>query len=175
MHGLNLLPWRERIRQAGIRRFQVMLLAVVMLAAMAVWTVDLIGRGIKRSHLQDHASIRRAIETADDRLAQMEQHKVEQVQLAQQLQALTHLKARRAHFAELVEQLESAVPQGVHLTLLTRQAQDLQIQGLAHSGALVAQLVRNLASGLGNVEIHQIKAVDEGEAFELSVSLRRAS
>lgn len=175
MPALNLLPWRERSRQAGIRRLQGVLLGVGLLAALTIWLTDHLGRQAQQRQILENASIRQAIERLDARLVQVAQYKVEQEQAQHKLQALEHLQGKRLFLVELFENLERAVPQGVYLTTVTRQGMQLHIQGLARSGSLVAQLLRNLSSGLGVAEMQQMKAVDEGEAFELSVTMRAAS
>lgn len=172
MLALNLLPWRERQRQAGIRRFQQQLLGVGLLAALMIGLADHWARQAQQRHVLDNASIRQVIERYDAQLAQVEQLKAEEQQVVQTLQKLAHLQGKRFQLIDLFEPLERAVPQGVYLTAVTRQGRRLQIRGLAQSGALVAQLLRNLSAVIGEADLQQVKAVDEGEAFELSVAMR---
>jgi type IV pilus assembly protein PilN len=175
MLALNLLPWREQRRQTGIRRLQGLLLGVGVLAALIVWMTDQLGRQVQQRQMREHASIHQAIERLDAQLAQVAQHKVEQAQVERRLQALEHLQGKRSLLVDLFESLERAVPQGVYLTAVTRDGMHLHIHGLARSGSLVAQLLRNLSSVLGEAEMQQMKAVDEGEAFELNVTMRDVS
>ncbi|MGH8380483.1 PilN domain-containing protein [Pseudomonas sp.] len=172
MPGLNLLPWREQQRQAGIRRLQGLLLGVGLMAALITWLTDYLGRQVQHRQMLESASTRQAIERFDAQLTQLSQHTVEQEQIQHRLQALEYLQGKRLFLVDLLVQLERAVPQGVYLTAVTREGTRLHIHGLARSGSLVAQLLRNLSSALGEADMQQMKAVDEGEAFELSVALR---
>jgi type IV pilus assembly protein PilN len=172
MPELNLLPWREQRRQAGLRRLQGLLLGIGLLAALITWVADHLGQQVQRRQAHAYASIRQAVDHSDAQLAQISQLKVERQQVQRSVQALEHLQGKRWMLADLFEQLERAVPEGVYLTTVTRQGTDLQVHGLARSGSLVAQLLRNLSSALGVAEMRQMKAVDEGEAFELSVTMR---
>lgn len=175
MLALNLLPWREQSRKNAIRRLQGLLLGVGLLAALIVWVADQLGRQVQQRQIREHASLHQAIEHLDAQLAQIAQHKLEQEQVEQRLQALEHLQGKRLLLVELLENLANAVPQGVYLTEVTRQDRHLQIHGLARSGSLLAHLLRNLSAALGEAEMQQMKAVDKGEAFELSVTLKGAS
>lgn len=172
MPELNLLPWREQRRQAGIRRLQGLLLGVGLLAALITWVVDHLGRQAQHRQMLENALIRQNVDRFDAQLKQLSQHKVEREHVQHKLHALENLQGRRLFLIDLLEQLERAVPQGVYLTAVTRQGAHLHINGLARSSSLVAQLLRNLSSELGEAEMQQMKAVDEGEAFELSVVMR---
>ncbi|PSS56715.1 PilN domain-containing protein [Pseudomonas sp. BBP2017] len=175
MPGLNLLPWREQRRLAGIRRLQLLLCGVGLMAVLVTVLTDYLGRQAQQRQIRENATIQQAIDSLDAQLAQLAQHEVEQQQIRGRLQALESLRGKRLFLVDLLEQLERAVPQGVQLTAATRQGARLHIHGLAHSGSLVAQLLRNLSCALGKTELQQVKAVDEGEAFELSVALRADS
>lgn len=172
MPELNLLPWREQRRQAGLRHLQGLLLGVGLLAALITWVADHLGQQAQRRQALAHASIRQAVDRFDAQLAQISQLKIEREQVQHSVQALESLQGNRWSLVDLFEQLERAVPEGVYLTTVTREGAHLHVQGLARSGSLVAQLLRNLSSALGVAEMQQMKAVDEGEAFELSVAMR---
>ncbi|MEG0861780.1 MAG: PilN domain-containing protein [Pseudomonas sp.] len=172
MPELNLLPWREQRRQAGVRHLQGLVLGVCLLAALITWVTDHLGRQAQQRQMLENAAIQQAVDHFDAQLAQISRHKGEREQVQHRLQTLESLQGRRLFLVDLFEQLERAVPQGVHLTAVSRQGSQLHIHGLARSGSLVAQLLRNLSSALGEAEMQQMKAVDEGEAFELSVAMR---
>lgn len=171
MPGLNLLPWREHQRRSAVRRLQGLLVGVVLMAAIVTWLTDHLGRQALQRQLVDIAAMLRDTEQLDAQLAQLEQHQREQEQIRHQHQALDHLQGTRFFLLELLERLERAMPQGVNLTAVTRQQEHLQVSGLADSSALVGQLLRNLSAQIGEAAIQQMKAVDEGEAFELSLAL----
>jgi len=172
MPGLNLLPWREQKLQAGIRRLQLALFGVGLTAVLVAVLTDYLARQVQQRHIVENAAIQQAIDGLDGQLAQVAQHSIEQEQIQGRLQALESLQGKRVVLVDLLEQLERAVPPGVQLTALTRQGAHLHVHGLAHSGSLLAQLLRNLSWALGKAELQQMTAVDEGQAFELSVTLR---
>ncbi|MBM3105038.1 PilN domain-containing protein [Pseudomonas sp. P66] len=171
MLELNLLPWREQRRQAAIRRLQVLLLGVGLTAVLATWVMDFLGRGEQHGQALEQASIHQAIEHFDTQLAQMAQYKDMREQIHSYQQVLDTLHDQRLLLVDLFQQLERAVPLGVQLTTVSRQGSRMQISGVAQSAPLVAQLLRNLSDAYRDTHVHQVKAVDEGEAFEMSVAL----
>lgn len=172
MQGLNLLPWRERQRQVSTRRLQAQLLGVGLAAVLMVWFIDVQARQVEHRQRLDKASVQQALDELDGQLAQLARQQIELSQVEQQLGGLTVLQGRRWALVDLFERVQRAVPQGVYLTALTQHGERLNLHGVAHSGALVAQLMRKLADEVGVADMHQLKAVDEGEVFELNVVLR---
>lgn len=172
MQGLNLLPWRERQRRVAIRRLQAQLLGVGLAAVLMVWFIDAMGRKAEHRQQLDKASVQQALDVLDGQLAQLARQQIEHSQVERQLGGLTVLQGKRWALVDLFERVQRAVPQHVYLTALTHHDERLNLHGVARSGALVAQLMRNLADEVGVTDMQQLKAVDEGEAFELSVALR---
>ncbi|MFK8330673.1 PilN domain-containing protein [Pseudomonas sp. BJa5] len=172
---MNLLPWREQRLQRRIRHLQGGMLGVGLVALLVIWRVDACAREALLRQARDDATTRQVIEALDAQLEQLAQHKAAQEQIRDRVEVLEQLQAGRLSRVALLERLADAVPQGVYLTALTAQGQRLRLTGVADSGSLIAQLLRNLSSELGDADVHQIKAVDAGEAFELSLIARGAS
>ncbi|TDF84981.1 PilN domain-containing protein [Pseudomonas sp. H9] len=172
MPELNLLPWREHQCRADIRRLQRRLVIVGLMAVLTVGLTDYWGRQTLHRQWLEAAALHQAGEQLDGQLAKVVEHSAEQEQVQQRLQTLEQLQGQRLFLVELFAQLERALPEGVYLTAVTREGERLYIQGLADSGALVAHLLRGLSSGLGEATLQQVNAVDEGEAFDISVTMR---
>ena len=172
MPGLNLLPWREYQRRAEIRRLSVRLAAVGLLALWGVWFADHLARQAQQRQGLENASLQQAIGQLDAQLAKSAQHGVEREQVQQHQQAFERLQGQRFLLFELFEQLEEVVPEGMYLTAVTREGERLHIQGVASAGALVAHLLRGLSGTFAQVMLQQTHAVDDGEAFEVSVVMR---
>ncbi|MEE1865671.1 PilN domain-containing protein [Pseudomonas auratipiscis] len=171
MLELNLLPWREQRRQAAIRRLQALLLGVGLTAVLATWMMDYLGRRERQGQALEQASIRQDIEHFDSQLLQVARYEDMHAQVHRRREVLDALHEQRLLLVDLFQQLEHAVPLGVRLTTVTREGSRLQILGVAQSASLVAQLLRNLSDVFGGTHVHQVKAVNEGEAFDVSVAL----
>ncbi|MEG1041926.1 MAG: PilN domain-containing protein [Pseudomonas sp.] len=172
MLSLNLLPWREHQRQAEIRRLSVRLAAIGLLTVLIVCLGDYLVRQAQQRQGLENASLQQAIAQLDGQLAKIAQHGVEQEQVKQHQQVLERLQGQRLFLFELFEHLEAVVPEGVYLTAVTHEDAGLHLQGVARSGTLVAQLLRGLSGAFGEAMLQHASAVDEGEAFEVSVVMR---
>ncbi|AYG47098.1 fimbrial protein [Pseudomonas sp. Leaf58] len=170
MMRLNLLPWRERQRQAALRRFRRQLVISAVLALVAVTLVDQLARqrgqqlalannqrqvalGLLRAQLQPLADLRAQHETLLARAA-----------------ALEGLRSHQGVLVGVFADLEVALPVGVQLRELSLENGRLQVTGLAASGAVVAQFMRDLgrSSVLLDLELKHIKSLPSGDEFLLS-------
>ncbi|MFK0086039.1 PilN domain-containing protein [Pseudomonas sp. NPDC090755] len=172
---MNLLPWREQRRQLRVRRLQGWMLGMVLIALLVIWRVDAYGREALQRQAREDVATRQVIEGLDAQLERLAQQKVDHAQVRDRLEALERLQTRRLSRVDLFERLAGTVPQGVYLTALRTQGQRLWVMGVADSGSLVAQLLRNLSGEIGEADLQQVKAVDAGEAFELGLVVRGES
>lgn len=170
MIRFNLLPWRERQRQAAIRRFRNQLLASALAALCAVTTVDQLAR--QRAHLQATDNRQRAAalavlsESTTSRVQLQDQHATSSSQLAR----FEVLRAQQRILEGLFTDLERALPTTVQLLGLQLEASHLRITGLAPSGAVIAQFMRDLGrSGmLIDLQLKQIESLPRADQFLLT-------
>ncbi|MBK5004845.1 PilN domain-containing protein [Pseudomonas sp. S32] len=170
MIRLNLLPWRERQRQAASRRFYGQLLASAVLALCAVMVVDQMAR--QRGEQQRLSNLQREVAISSRRqqahaLAELrEQHAV----LAARLAELEGLRGHPDVLAGLFADLEGALPGEMQLLGLHMQAGHVRLTGVAPSGAVIAQFMRDLQrSGvLADLELKSIKSLPGVDEFVLT-------
>ncbi|MBI6923219.1 PilN domain-containing protein [Pseudomonas putida] len=170
MIRFNLLPWRERQRQAALRRFRNQLLASALAALCAVTMVDQLAR--QRAHLQATDNRQRAAalavlsESTASRAQLQDQHATSSSQLAR----FEVLRAEQRILEGLFTDLERALPTTVQLLGLQLEASHLRITGLAPSGAVIAQFMRDLdRSGmLIDLQLKQIESLPRADQFLLT-------
>ncbi|MHC6227862.1 PilN domain-containing protein [Pseudomonas sp. X10] len=174
MLRLNLLPWRERRRQAAVRRFQASVIGVMVLALCGVMVLD----HLSRQRLQQQALANMArqedLSRLDSRIEQLAAMGDALAALRTQQAALVQLREGQGQASELFAQIEAASPPGLYLTAMDLQGDQLRLTGLATSGSLVAQFVRHLQSSLllRDVDLQQIKSGPQGDGFTLSAQMR---
>ena len=83
---------------------------------------------------------------------------------------LARLRADQAVLPALFEDLEAALPTGLQLTELKLADGRLQVTGLAVSGAVVAQFMRDLerSAVLQGLELKHVKSMPTGDQFVLT-------
>lgn len=170
MMRLNLLPWRERQRQAVLRRFRTQLVAAALLALCAVMLVDQLAR--QRGQQQVLANTQRqvALGLLAEQLQPLADVRAQHQALLARSVALEGLRAHQGVLAGMFADLEGALPAGVQLLDLSLENGRLQMTGLATSGAVVAQFMRDLdrSSVLLDLELKRIRSLPGGDEFLLT-------
>ena len=170
MMRLNLLPWRERQRQAALRRFRGQLVGGALLALCAVMLVDQLAR--QRGHQQVLANTQRqaTLDAQDEQLQSLADVRAQHEALLARAVALEGLRAHQGVLAGVFADLEGALPEGVQLLDLSLDSGRLQMTGVAASGAVVAQFMRDLnrSSVLLDLELKRIKSLPDGDEFLLT-------
>ncbi|MEB6592332.1 MULTISPECIES: PilN domain-containing protein [Pseudomonas] len=170
MMRLNLLPWRERQRQAVLRRFRTQLVAAALLALCAVMLVDQLAR--QRGQQQVLANTQRqvALGLLAEQLQPLADVRAQHQALLARSVALEGLRAHQGVLAGMFADLEGALPVGVRLLDLSLENGRLQMTGLATSGAVVAQFMRDLdrSSVLLDLELKRIRSLPGGDEFLLT-------
>lgn len=170
MMRLNLLPWRERQRQAALRRFRGQLVAGALLALCAVMLVDQLARQRGQQQALANTQFQAALEELDEQLRPLADVRTQHAALLARASALEGLRAHQGVLAGLFADLEGALPEGVQLLELSLESGRLQMTGLAASGAVVAQFMRDLnrSSVLLDLELKRIKSLPGGDEFLLT-------
>ncbi|MCY1432535.1 Fimbrial assembly protein (PilN) [compost metagenome] len=170
MMRLNLLPWRERQRQAALRRFRGQLVAAALLALCAVTLVDQLARQRGQQQALANAQRQVALGVLGEQLQPLAEVRAQHEALLARSAALESLRAHQGVLAGVFADLERALPVGVQLLDLSLENGRLQMTGLATSGAVVAQFLRDLgrSSALLDLELKRIKSLPGGDEFLLS-------
>lgn len=144
MRRINLLPWREEMRQERQRNFLITMAVVAALAAGAVFGVkayfdaEISGQNARNNYL------RAEIAKLDQQIARIEQLDATRQRLIDRKDVIEDLQSNRTLMVHLFEQLVLTVPEGIRL-LTVQQADDLlTIDGTAQSSARVSTYLRNL-------------------------------
>lgn len=170
MMRLNLLPWRERQRQAVLHRLRRQLVAGALLALCAVTLVDQLARQRGEQLALANSQREAAIGLFNEQLQPLADVRERHETLLARATSLESLRADQDVLADVFADLEAALPQGIQLLDLSLENGRLQVIGLATSGAVVAQFMRDLdrSSALLDLELKRIKSLPGGDEFLLS-------
>lgn len=181
MARINLLPWRDRQREAQRQHFLRVLVGVAVIA---------IGFILLGERFLDHAIERQAsrnaylgtrIASLDERIRQISDLQARREQLLARLQIIQGLQGNRPASVRLFDQLARALPDGVYFTELQRVGKTLSISGVAESKVQVSELLRSLAVAgdlavpvLEEVKVASAGAEDPASVFRLTVGQAQA-
>lgn len=175
MARINLLPWREQLREERKQRFLVALLGVFIVAAAAVF---LGGQYLSSATEQQNARnefVRKEIAVLDARIKEISELKTRRQQLLERMKIIQDLQGNRSISGRVFEQLVRTLPDGVHFTAVKMKGKTIDIVGAAESNNRVSNLMRNLdgSEWLTAPNLTEVKAVtaavDQANEFRLSV------
>lgn len=177
MTRINLLPWREARREAGRRRFLLVLGGVVLLSAGSIVLRDrYINHAIERQAARN-AYVVQQISALEERVGQLNELKSRRAQLVERMRIIQGLQGQRSGAAQVFDQLARTLPDEVYFTDLQWRDRTLVINGVAASNQHVSELLRNLdaAEVFDAPSLTEIKVAGDGSGkhaaslFRLSV------
>ncbi|AMG30400.1 pilus assembly protein PilN [Grimontia hollisae] len=156
--SINLLPWREMLRQATRRRFfnkAVFGLVLVSLLVVA-------GRWVVYHQLTQqearNARLQQEIDQLNTSLREFAKREVERDELQRRLTLVNSLQKQRNNATLLFNLLPQVIPDGVVLDKVSMTVGSVMIEGRSRDNAKLASLLALLESNAGveHVQIHSI-------------------
>lgn len=160
MARINLLPWREQLREERKREFFVLLMGVIVIAAGILFLVDRNFRGDIRYQQSRNDFIRREILVLDARIAEINELKEQKEQISSRMEVIQDLQGSRPVIVRIFDELVKALPTGVYFNSLQRTGERLEIEGIAESNNKVSDLMRQIddSEWFVNPSLQQISA-----------------
>ena len=160
MARINLLPWREQLREERKREFFVLLMGVVIIAAGIVFLIDRGFRGDIRYQQARNDFLRREILVLDARIAEINELKEQKEQINSRMEVIQDLQGSRPVIVRIFDELVKTLPSGVYFNTLERNGERLEIEGIAESNNKVSELMRRLddSDWFANPSLQQISA-----------------
>lgn len=176
MARINLLPWREQLREERKQRFLVTLAGVLIIAAGVVFLGDqYLGGAIEQQNARNEF-VRKEIAVLDARIKEISELKTRRQQLLERMKIIQDLQSNRPITGRVFDQLVRTLPDGVYFTGLKMTGSTVAIVGAAESNNRVSSLMRNLdgSDWLAVPNLTEVKADTPGEMgqsniFQLSV------
>jgi type IV pilus assembly protein PilN len=175
MTRINLLPWREEMRQEQKKQFVMMSVLTCILAAAIVGLIH-----IQMAAKIDYQKSRNRFVSAeivkvDKEIAEISELQKVRRSLIERMEVIQDLQSKRPSIVYLFTEIVSTVPNGVYLQTLTQTGSKLLINGEAESNARVSTYMRNLSNSawlkdpnLSIIEIED-KTVNRISTFTLTV------
>ncbi|MDY0250010.1 MAG: PilN domain-containing protein [Pseudomonas sp.] len=176
MARINLLPWREQLREERKQRFLVTLVGVLVVAGGIVFLADqYLNAAITQQNARNDF-IRSEISALDSRIKEISELKTRRQQLVERMKIIQDLQGNRPIAARIFDQLVRTLPDGVHFTDVKMIGKSVSIEGAAESNNLVSSLMRNqdASDWLAAPNLTEVKAVsaeklDQANTFKLTV------
>lgn len=182
MARINLLPWREQLREERKREFFVILMGVIIIAAGLVFLVDRNFRGDIAYQQARNDFLRNEILVLDARIADINKLKEQKEQISSRMAVIQDLQGSRPVIVRIFDELVKALPAGVYFNTVKRTGERMEIEGIAESNNKVSELMRRIddSQWFVNPNLQQISAASAdansdqraANAFSLSLLLQ---
>lgn len=176
MARINLLPWREQLREERKQRFLVSLVGVLVVAAGLVFLGDqFLSAAISNQNARNDF-IKKEIAVLDARIKEISELRTRRQQLLERMKIIQDLQGNRPIIGRVFDQLVRTLPDGVYFTSVKMAGKSIAIIGAAESNNRVSNLMRNLdasewltAPNLTEVKAVTAGALDQENVFQLTV------
>ncbi|WNW13002.1 PilN domain-containing protein [Pseudomonas sp. DTU_2021_1001937_2_SI_NGA_ILE_001] len=173
MARINLLPWREQLREERKKRFITALVGVLVIAVAIVLLVDqTLSRAIDAQNARN-AYLQGQLTQLDARIKEISELKSRRKQLLERMKIIQDLQGNRPIIGRVFDQLVRTLPDGVYFTDVKMNGNLIAINGVADSNNRVSDLMRNLDASdwLETPVLIEVKAnaTDQTNVFQLTV------
>lgn len=144
MARINLLPWRDEERQEKKKEFFTVLVGFCILGALCGYVgVSTVQGSIENQHSRN-ALLQKEIDALQQRVAEIKELKERRSQLLERMKVIQDLQGTRPIIVRYFDGMVRAVPDGVYLTRLSRDGDQIAVDGVAESLSRISALMRNL-------------------------------
>jgi len=160
MARINLLPWRESLKQEREKRFYISmgLAALVTLALGFAVHMEM----DKRAAFQDQRNkfLIQQIAVLDKQIADIKTLELEKARLLNRMEVIQKLQKSRPEIVHLFEELVLAIPEGAQMLKVSQAGENITIEGIAESNSRISSFMRNMAKSdwLADPELIVIEA-----------------
>ena len=174
---INLLPYREEIKQRKKQQFKVLMLSALLIGeGLLVLTYLTINNAISRQE-DRNALLGKEIEKLDKALGEILKLQQEKENFLSKKQKVEELQEKRSQAAYIIDSLNVVTPDNSYLTALEAESStSYKITGRASSDNKIAMFMRSLPSTgvFAQPELLSIKKIDNYQEFTLKVLLNNS-
>ena len=179
MPRINLLPWREELRQKRKKDF----FAALALAVLAGGGVIYASKWVVQQQISNQEArneiLQEEIRQLDAQIEEIRGLENQKERLVARMRIIEELQQSRPLVVHLFDELVDALPEGTNYTRVAQTNQRVELTGIATSTTRVATLMRNIEDSewLAAPELGSIEAITDGvgRTSEFEVAARQIS
>jgi type IV pilus assembly protein PilN len=173
MAKVNLLPWRAERRKHRQREFYVLLGSAAIGALVLGVLISVYYSGQINGQNERNTYLTEQITKLDAQIKEIEALDLKKDRLLRRKEVIEQLQANRAQMVHLFDELVRTIPEGVRLTSLKQNGEQLTLEGQSQSNARVSAYMRNLESSgwMTNPDLSIIEAAGEDKTLPYKFNL----
>ena len=177
MTQINLLPWREQLREERNRQYFFILGGGALASLLLMLVVHMTAAGFINHQLSRNTYLQREIVQLNQQIREIKDLKRQKVTLIARMQVIQELQANRSQVVHFFDEVVEMLPEGVFLTRIERVGDKINVEGIAESNTNVSKLMRNIDSshwlaqpGLNEIKTDEVEGRNVNE-FKLQMTL----
>jgi type IV pilus assembly protein PilN len=180
MPSINLLPWRQELRQRRRKEFLIGIGAAGGLAALLALLAHLTVSSMIDAQNRRNDLLKAEIAELDKAIELIIALEDQKARMISRMEVIDRLQASRPEVVKLFDQIVSTLPEGVYLTSVKQAGKKLTFDGVAQSSTRVSAFMRNIdaSESLSSPELKVIQtgaSAGPGAQFTLFASQRAAA
>ena len=140
---INLLPWREEVREEKKNEFLKILIAILILAGALVGGVDRYYNRAIDYQTSRNAFLQVEIQVLEERIDEIKLLQQKRNELLSRMKVIQELQGNRPIIVRVFDELARQLSPRVFFLTLSVQAEKLSIQGVAESNNRISNQLRN--------------------------------
>lgn len=144
MPDINLLPWREALREERKRQFTVVIAGVFILGLLVgyAWEVNISGK-ISAQEARN-AVLQAGIDSLNAEVAEIRELRERKADMVDRMAVIKGLQTNRPEIVRLFDEFARSLPDGAYIEEMTVVGDRLSIEGKAESNNRVSAFMRQL-------------------------------
>jgi len=144
MPSINLLPWRQALRQRRKKEFFIGLAVSIAMAALVTLLTHLtVGSMIDTQHRRNDL-LKAEIAELDKAIEQILALEEQKDRMIARMEVIDTLQSSRPEVVKLFDQVVATLPEGVYLISVKQSGRKLEFNGVAQSSTRVSAFMRNI-------------------------------
>lgn len=144
MPNINLLPWRQALRQRRRKEFLIGIGAAVAFAVVVTLLAHLTVSSMIDAQKRRNELLKAEISGLDKAIEQILVLEEQKARMIARMQVIDTLQSSRPEVVKLFDQIVATLPEGVYLTSVKQAGKKLEFNGVAQSSTRVSAFMRNI-------------------------------
>lgn len=165
MARINLLPWRDELREQRKQQFLATLIGVCLVGAVVIFAADQVLNRMIDQQQARNSFIRQENAALDARIKEISELRAKRQELIDRMKVIQDLQGNRPIVSRVFDQLVRTIPDGVYFSSIKMAGKNIAIDGTAESNNLISALMRNqdASEWLAAPTLAEVKTVEAAE------------
>ena len=175
MTRINLLPWREQLREERKKKFLAALVVTIAAGSAVIFIGGLAVSGSIHSQMSRNQYLQTHINQLNRSITEIKDLREKREQLLERMNVIQSLQGNRPVSVRVFDQLARLLPDGVFFKSVTLEGSVLKLVGVAESNNQISALMRNFdgSDWFTDPNLTAVRKVAEGDErqneFDLTV------